>query len=144
MMRAVESVDVTLLGGFAVAVDARPVASAAWRHRRAADLVKLLALAPGHRLTRDEIVDALWPQLGAKAGFANLHKAAHYARKALGAPEAIVLRGGVVALAPSCRVQTDVERLEAGAAHAEDAELLPEDRYVPWIAGHRERVAELR
>ena len=76
--------DVRLLGRFEVAVDARPVAASAWGHRRAQDLVKLLALSPGHRLTRDEVVEALWPQLGAKAGVANLHKAVFHAWKALG------------------------------------------------------------
>lgn len=69
--------DIRLLGRFEVAVDRRPVPARAWEHRRAEDLVKLLALSPGHRLTRDEVVEALWPQLSATAGVANLHKAAH-------------------------------------------------------------------
>ena len=137
--------DVRLLGRFEVAVDARPVAGSAWEHRRAEDLVKLLALSRGHRLTRDEVVEALWPHLGAKAGVANLHKAAHYARRALGWPEAIVVRHGVVALAPEHRVDTDVERLETdGGWDGEVAELLPEDRYEEWTVEHRERLAELR
>ena len=84
--------EVRLLGRFEVAVDAQRVAASAWGHRRAEDLVKLLALSPGHRLTRDEIVEALWPHLGAKAGVANLHKAAYYARKAIGWQDAIALR----------------------------------------------------
>ena len=121
--------DVRLLGRFEVAVDARRVGASAWEHRRAEDLVKLLALSPGHRLTRDEVVEALWPHLGAKAGVANLHKAAYYARKALGWQEGIVVRHGVVALAPEHRVETDVERLETGGgSEAEVPELLPEDR----------------
>ena len=138
-------VDVHLLGRFEVAVDTRPVPAHAWGHRRAEDLVKLLALSPGHRLTRDEVVEALWPRLTATAGVANLHKAAHYARKALGWPEAIMLRRGVVELAPGHRVETDVERLEAGGGQDGDvAELLPGDRYEEWTATHRDRLAELR
>ena len=137
--------DVRLLGRFEVAVDARRVGASAWEHRRAEDLVKLLALSPGHRLTRDEVVEALWPHLGAKAGVANLHKAAYYARKALGWQEGIVVRHGVVALAPEHRVETDVERLEAGGGgEAEVPELLPEDRYEEWTVEHRDRLAELR
>ncbi len=137
-------VDVRLLGGFEVAVDARPVPAQAWGHRRAEDLVKLLALSPGHRLTRDEVIEALWPRLSATAGGANLHKAAHYARRALGWPEAIVLRRGVVELAPGDRVETDVERLEAGGGPRGDvAELLPDDRYEEWTAAHRDRLAEV-
>ena len=112
MLWPMRRLDVRLLGRFEVAVDAQRVAASAWEHRRAEDLVKLLALSPGHRMTRDQVVEALWPHLGAKAGVANLHKAAYYARKALGWPEAIVVRHGVVALAPEDRVETDVERLE--------------------------------
>ncbi len=138
-------VDVRLLGRFEVTVDTRPVPAQAWGHRRAEDLVKLLALSPGQRLTRDEVVEALWPRLTATAGVANLHKAAHYARKALGWPEAIMLRRGVVELAPGHRVETDVERLEAGGGRdGEVAELLPDDRYEEWTATYRDRLAELR
>jgi DNA-binding SARP family transcriptional activator len=32
----------------------------AWRLRRARTLVKLLTLAPRHRLHREQVVDALW------------------------------------------------------------------------------------
>ena len=84
MLCLMRRLDVRLLGRFEVAVDAQRVAASAWEHRRAEDLVKLLALSPRHRLTRDQVVEALWPHLGAKAGVANLHKAAYYARKALG------------------------------------------------------------
>lgn len=137
--------DIRLLGRFEVAVDAQRVAGSAWEHRRAEDLVKLLALSPEHRLTRDQVVEALWPHLGAKAGVANLHKAAYYARKALGWSEAIVVRHGVVGLAPEERVETDVERLETDGGWDGDApELLPEDRYEQWTVEHRERLAELR
>ena len=137
--------DIRLLGRLEVAVDAQRLAGSAWEHRRAEDLVKLLALSPEHRLTRDQVVEALWPHLGAKAGVANLHKAAYYARKALGWPEAIVVRHGVVALAPEERVETDVERLETDGGWDGDApELLPEDRYEQWTVEHRERLAELR
>lgn len=145
MIWAMRRLDVRLLGRFEVAVDAQRVAASAWEHRRAEDLVKLLALSPGHRLTRDEVVEALWPHLGAKAGVANLHKAVYYARRAVGWPEAIVVRHGVVALAPEDRVETDVERLETeGGWDGEVAELLPEDRYEEWIVEHRDRLAELR
>jgi DNA-binding SARP family transcriptional activator len=145
MIRRMRGVDVRLLGRFEVAVDQRPVPAQAWEHRRAEDLVKLLSLSPGHRLTRDEVVEALWPRLSATAGVANLHKAAHYARRALGWPEAIVLRRGVVELAPGHRVDTDVERLEAGdEAIAGAGELLPDDRYEEWTVAHRDRLAAVR
>src|SRR5437667_8477027 len=72
-----------LLGGFRVAVGGRPVPDEAWRRRKAAGLVKLLALAPAHRLHREQAMDALWPELEPDAAAANLRKAVHYARRAL-------------------------------------------------------------
>ncbi|MBA3473287.1 MAG: transcriptional activator domain-containing protein, partial [Rubrobacter sp.] len=55
-----------------------------WRLRKAASLVKLLALAEGHRLHRDRISSLLWPDLDEKPASNNLHRALHYARAALG------------------------------------------------------------
>src|SRR5919107_2078448 len=109
-----ERLDVRLLGGFGISVDGAPLRDGAFGQRRAADLVKVLALAPGHRLPRDRVVEVLWPRLPADAGLANLHKAAHYARRALGERDAVVLRRGLVELAPHAVVTTDVERFEGG------------------------------
>ena len=39
----------------------RLVPDDAWTLRKAASLVKLLALAPHHRLPRDQLLDTLWP-----------------------------------------------------------------------------------
>ena len=108
------TLDVRLLGRFEVLVDSQPVAADAWPQRRAADLVKLHALAPGHRRRRDEVLELLWPRLGADAAASNLHKAASQARSALGDRGAIVLRGGMVELGPAAEVTTDVERFERG------------------------------
>ena len=124
-----DTLQVRLLGGFEVTVDGSPVGADAYAQRRAADLVKLLALARDHRLARDEVVEALWPHLDADAGLANLHKAASYARKALGGKEAIVLRHGLVELSPGAEVVTDVERFESGDDTAYGGKLLPDDRY---------------
>src|SRR5919204_2234603 len=80
---------VRLLGDFEVEVDGRGVSPAEWRHRRGSDLVKLLALEPGHRMHRERVMAALWPDLGAEAASANLRKAVHFARRALGGQGAI-------------------------------------------------------
>lgn len=128
--------------------------AAAWRRRRSADVLKLLALAPGHRLQREQMMDTLWPELSPEAAGANLRKATHYLRRALGTPEPVVIRGGVVALCPDWPVTTDVEEFEAAAreaigsgAHACEAvaalyrgELLPDDRYASWTFESRERL----
>ena len=53
------SVEIQLFGRFEVMVDGRPVPAAAWRHRRAAGLVKLLALTSGNRLHREQVIEAI-------------------------------------------------------------------------------------
>jgi hypothetical protein len=50
--------------------------------------------------TAAEVLEMLWPGLGAEAAASNLHKAASNARGALGERGAIALHGGVVELAP--------------------------------------------
>jgi predicted ATPase/DNA-binding SARP family transcriptional activator len=148
-------VDINLLGRFAVVVDGRPVAAQAWTRRSAAALVKLLALRPGRRLSREQLMDLLWPDLLLEQAAPRLHKAAHYARTALDIPTAVVLSGDVVALLPDARVVVDVELFdEVSSAHlsgrdasaAEKAielyagDLLPDDLYEPWAEAERERL----
>lgn len=131
-------VEVDLLGRFEVRVDGRAVPPSAWSHGRARDLVKLLALAPGHRLPRDRVLEDLWPQLPVDAAMGNLHKAAHHARRALGDLGSVVLRNGQVMLAPEARVETDVERFEASSdLELYVGELLPDDPYASWVQERR-------
>jgi DNA-binding SARP family transcriptional activator len=149
------TVRIELLGRFRVVIGSQVVGADAWPSRRAAELVQLLALADGHRLTRDQAVEALWPRLKAEAGAANLRKAAHHARQALRTSEAIVLRGGQVALFPSLTVEADTGEFESRAraalaageasscadvAAAYAGDLLPEARYEDWTQAARERL----
>jgi DNA-binding SARP family transcriptional activator/pimeloyl-ACP methyl ester carboxylesterase len=149
----VSRVEIRVLGGFEVSVDGRRVPAQAWQQRRASELVKLLALAPRHRLLREQVIDALWPELPPDAGAANLRKAAHYARAALRSKEAVVLRQGQVGLWPDAELEVDAERFEregelalrAGAAEVCAAvadtyrgDLLPDQRYEDWV-GERGR-----
>jgi len=132
---------VRLLGGFQVLRDGGLVPQEAWQHRRGAELVKMLALARGHRLHREQVIEALWPELPYDAALANLHKAAHFARRAIGETDALVVQRGLVALAPGAVVKTDVERFEAESDPAlYGGELLPEDRYADWASEARERL----
>src|SRR3954447_22264951 len=101
-------VNVTLLGGFAVAVDGAAVPDSAWRLKKARELVKLLALAPGHRLHREQAMDVLWPDLGPEAAANNLNQAVYVARRALAA-DAIEVRDEMLHLADG--VDIDVDRL---------------------------------
>ncbi|NPD05623.1 AAA family ATPase [Nocardioides sp. zg-1308] len=142
-------VDISLLGGFAVVVDGRAVAANAWGRRSAATLVKVLALRPGRQLPRERLVDLLWPDLLLEQAAPRLHKAAHYARTAVGIPSAVVLAGDVVALLPGAEVTVDVERFDRAAGDPSSVgdaidlyrgDLLPEDLYEPWADAERQRL----
>src|SRR5215217_8920034 len=78
-----EAVRVWLLGGFQVCVGAHTIEEDAWRLRKAASLVKLLALSRGHRLHREQVMEALWPELGMHNASNNLHQILHAVRRAL-------------------------------------------------------------
>jgi DNA-binding SARP family transcriptional activator len=54
---------IELLGGFSVASRGRAIPEEVWQRRKTAALFKLLALAPRHRLHREQVMDALWPEL---------------------------------------------------------------------------------
>src|SRR5215217_542118 len=54
-----------------------------WRLRKARSLIKLLALAPEHRLHRGQVLEALWPDLGTHNASNNLHQILHAVRRAL-------------------------------------------------------------
>lgn len=148
---------VCLLGKFTVAVDGELVSSNAWRNRRAAGLVKLLAIQQEHRLHREQVMDALWPELPAESAGANLRKAVHYARRALGRPEAVQLDGHLIALWPHGMLTVDLARFEADAEDAVNSgdvrrcadvaagypgDLLPGDRYEPWASEPRARARD--
>ncbi len=154
------AVRVHVLGGFAVEVDGRPVAGAAWRLRKAGELVRILALAPGHRLHREALMEQLWPGRPLEAAANNLHQAIRVARAALssiedGSRQALVLRDGVVSLAPAGDVWVDATAFDAAVRGASDGlddldaaramyvgEPLPDDRYADWAIGFRENLAQ--
>lgn len=142
------SVQVRVLGGFGVLLDGVPLSADAWGRRQAAQLVQLLALSRDRRLHREQVIDALWPGLSWEAGAPRLHKAAHYARRALGDQDAVVLRRELVSLYPDrSDVEVDVREFARAAAQALQARdpvlaaeavswyagpLLPHDLYEPW------------
>jgi predicted ATPase len=151
----VPDVTVTLLGGFSAAVDGEPVPERAWRLKKARELVKLLALAPEHRLHREQVMDVLWRDREPAAAANNLHQAVHVARRALD-PDAIEVRDEVIFL--DVEVDIDVDRFDLAAADARRSrspaayraalaiyggELLPENRYDDWAASRRDELAEL-
>jgi DNA-binding SARP family transcriptional activator len=153
-------VRVWLLGGFRVSVGSRSIGEEEWRLRKAGSLVKLLALAPGHRLHREQAMERLWPNLGPRAAANNLHHALHVARRLLepasrASSRHLHFRGELLSLCPEGPVWVDVEAFEEAAATARHAlepaayraaidlysgELLPEERYEAWVEEKRARL----
>ena len=154
-MACVQTLASSLLGRFSVSVDGVAISGHAWRSRRAADLVKLLVLAPGRRMHRAQIMEALWPESDPEASGTNLRKAVHFARLAIGDEQAIGNERGVLVLGPGVSVESDVERFEVAAQRALDVgdralcraaadlyrgELLPDDVYESWSVEPRARL----
>jgi predicted ATPase/DNA-binding SARP family transcriptional activator len=151
------AIRIRLFGGFSVSVNGRQIPATAWRQRRAAAIIKLLALEPTHRLPREHIMDTLWPEFDVAAQANNLRQMLHHARThLLGAemPKNLVLQrdGDAVVLAPAESVWVDVHSFEravdqawrsqspamsqaAIALYAGD--LLPDDPYEEWAAQRR-------
>jgi DNA-binding SARP family transcriptional activator/tetratricopeptide (TPR) repeat protein len=149
------TIHIAMLGRFEVTVDGVQVADSSWARRHAAALVKVLAMAPGRRLHREQLIDLLWPDDLLDEAAPKLHKAAHFARRAIGVSDAVVLRGDSVVLLPDADLSVDVlqfEELSRRALANEDAaaladalgtyrgELLPQDRYETWAEDRREQL----
>jgi DNA-binding SARP family transcriptional activator len=146
-----------LLGQFGVIVEDRAVPADAWRRERGAALVKLLAVTAGHRLHREQVMELFWPDLDPEAAGANLRKAVHFARRALGEHE-LIESSEVVAFAPNAEVELDTKAFEAAAkaalrggdagaceraAELYRGELLPDDRYAEWLEEPRKQLHQL-
>ena len=169
-----EVVRIGLLGGFRLSVGPRLIEEDRWRLRKARSLIKLLALAPDHRLHREQVMETLWPVLGMRKASNNLHQILHAVRRTLEpavlatAPASgsaasassgyLLLRDEQLSLCPDSPLWVDVEAFEQTAATARHAmepaafraaidlyagELLPEDRYEPWVEQRRAQLREL-
>lgn len=153
---AASALRVVLLGRFLVESAGVIVPEAAWHRRGAAALVKLLAFSPGHSLHRDQILDALWPDIGLDTALNHFRKALYAARRALEpqlqahAPSSYLqLVGETLSLTDVWVDVDEFERLARVAVASKQTsqveaalaayvgELLPEDRYEPWVEERR-------
>ncbi len=148
---------IQVLGGFLVWVAGLPAPQAAWRQRRAAAILKLLALERGHRLHREQVQDTLWPELDPDAAANNLRGALLVARRTLesaGAPPGVFLTrdGDTLVLGPLEQIHVDVAAFQAAASRAWQGgdiaaveralahyagDLLPDDPYEEWAESRR-------
>jgi DNA-binding SARP family transcriptional activator len=162
--RAVAPLRLRLLGGFRVERGGTVLPDCVWRRRTARTLTKLLATHPGHALHRDQVIDILWPDVGASSALNSLGKALHAARRALepelpprGVSAYLWLKDEMVILGGE-HVTVDADEfellahraLEQGAVSAFEralaaytGALLPEDRYADWSEDRRGSLHEL-
>lgn len=143
--------EIHLLGRFEVARGGAPIPASAWRRRRPADLLTLLALTPGRALPRQEVYDALWPGKDPAAGANNLHRALYDLRQVLGARDVDVDHGSVF-LTPDAWIDAEVveqavragglERLRLAVALYR-GDLVPDDADSPWLQAPRRRLRAL-
>lgn len=148
---------IQLLGAFSVSFNQVTIPEEQWRSRRARSLVKLLALAPGHRLHRNQVMDTLWPDSDLPAATNNFHHTLFAARRVLDTvlPGWLPLEEGFLGLTGPLIV--DVEAFEASARRARESQdltayqvavdlytgdLLPDDRYEEWTIQTREALRQ--
>jgi predicted ATPase/DNA-binding SARP family transcriptional activator/DNA-binding CsgD family transcriptional regulator len=154
-------VRIELLGGFRVSVGFRTIEESQWRLRKAANLVKLLALSLGHRMHREQLMDALWPDLNTRTAANNLRQVLHSARKVLDpamGTRYLASEGESLVLCPQGNLWVDVESFKeavATARHTRDpavyraaielytGELLPGERYEGWVESKHEELRRL-
>ncbi|MBI5380202.1 MAG: AAA family ATPase [Nitrospirae bacterium] len=148
------------MGGLRVFVGPRLIPEEAWPREKAKTLLKLLALAQAHALQREQVLEALWPDLSPRAAANNFYRVLHLLRRVLepeivvgGASRYLQMKRGRVLLCPGGTCWTDVETFTDALTAARGAEelaiwekaldlytgdLLEEDRYEEWVAPRRE------
>ncbi|MFI2780755.1 ATP-binding protein [Streptomyces sp. ALB3] len=154
-----------LFGGFRATRDGGPALAERWPRPGASALVKLLAVVPGHRLHREQVIATCWPDADQRTAAGSLRVALHSARHTL-EPELLprvassyLISDGAFLRLDSATVCIDADEAESaaraaladGGLHELGAaldrftgELLPEDRYARWADDRRGRLALLR
>ena len=123
-MAVAVSMHLQLLGTFALRAGARVVLDESWKRGKAKGLLKLVALAPGHRLHREQVTEALWAELDPDAAMNQLFKSLHFLKTELaryGRPSPLSMIDQHVCLDRAIGVDTD--RFRKRAQDAERATL---------------------
>jgi pimeloyl-ACP methyl ester carboxylesterase/DNA-binding SARP family transcriptional activator len=138
-----EPVQVVTMGCFDVLLDGRPVPTSAWGSKRARTLLKRLVAARGHAVTRDELIDLLWP------GVNDIERLGPRLSVQLSSVRRI-LGGGIVADRSSVRldldhVDVDLERWfdlpdDSSVVSGYHGDFLPNDCYDDWSAPLRDEI----
>ncbi|HEY3368433.1 MAG TPA: BTAD domain-containing putative transcriptional regulator [Symbiobacteriaceae bacterium] len=156
-----------LLGTFRVLQAGREVDLSAARSQKAISLFKLLAARRGRPTTREQILEAIWPEADQEVADRSLEVALSTLRKLMDpprGPSVILRRGRGYMLNPEVTLEVDVDRfihhLEKGnwwwqrrqkgpalsewllAESVYGGDFLPDDQYEDWATADRERLRE--
>lgn len=66
---------IRVLGDFAIDQQQHPVSPALLKQRQAGELFRLLLISPGRRLTREQVIEALWPEKSPATAISFFHQA---------------------------------------------------------------------
>lgn len=135
--------EIITMGRFDVVVDGNSVPTVAWGSKRARTLLKRLVVSRGWPVTRDELIEVLWPEGGVVERLsARLSVQLCAVRRILG--------GGVIADRSSIRIDVDHIDVDIDRWFAQsddtaivagyDGEFLPDERYEDWTAPLRDEI----
>lgn len=159
------SLQAYLLGPVQISVRESVIIERMWPRRTARSLLLLLLITPGHRLPRDQVLDALWPTANPEFADSALRKAAYALRRVLepdlqaGRTSAYLeVQGQVIALRPDIDLWIDIEAFERELEQARSLlpneqpqrlrqalsfyrnELLADEPYTEWAEPARQRL----
>ncbi len=152
------SLRIQLLGGFCISFGEKIIPQEQFRLRKARSLLKILALAPAHRLHRDQLIELLWPDSDPEAAANSLYQVLYAARHVLAAhdifaQQVLQFKEEFFYLGLDAPLWVDVEAFEEAAAYAHRhqdpvayqtaldlyaGDLLPEDLYEDWATTRHE------
>jgi predicted ATPase/DNA-binding SARP family transcriptional activator len=152
-----------LLGSFRVELEGKMLEETAWPRRKVKQLLKVLALQPGYRLHKEQLLEYLWPELEPTSAANNLYRTLHLLRQTL-EPEGcrkaensyILFKEEIVRLNPAKNIWVDVQAFRSlleqariqpdSVSQFEEAlklyqgDLLEEDLYEEWVLPVREEL----
>ena len=136
------AIEVRTLGGFRVLRHGEPLPASAWQSRKARTLLKILIARRGRPVTREALMEWLWPGEDPAKLSNRLSVALNTVRGVLGPEVLVQAESGAVAIDLQV-VTVDVERfLAAGPGEAVSlyrGDFLEEDLYEDWAADLREQ-----
>ncbi len=152
------ALDIVTLGKFEVSQRGQMIEKSVWHQRKAGELFRLLLISRGHSLTRDEIIETVWPDKSIAQAQPLFHRATSQLRRVLepDLPDKFPSRylevdEGRVTLHVPTGSSLDFEEIEQCVCNEQWSEalalyggdLFPDDRYAEWAAAPRERYAQL-